>query len=140
MTWFERAREAEQADDWDTAITLVSAHAECCSVDHNAHNNHLWHMDLLVCAQRLTELSELARTDVHARRRLNRSLRDRGMEAKLHERAEDGDRDALYCSVRLLCDTGRTEQARQGVETLAPEDQYAQEIITCFEASSGQGR
>ena len=140
MTWFEQAQEAEQSGDWDTAITLVSAHAECYSVDHYAHNNHLWHMDLLVCAERITELSELARTDVHARRRLNRSLRDRGMEAELYERTEDGDRDALYCLVRLLCATSRTKQARRTVEALAPGDQYAQEIIACSEASSSQAQ
>lgn len=138
MTWFERAQEAEQSGDWDTAITLVSARAECYSVDHHAHSNHLWHMDLLASAERITELSELARTDVHARRRLNRALRDRGMEAKLYERAEGGDRDALYCLVRMLCETSRTRQARQTVETLAPEDSYAQEIIACSEASSSQ--
>lgn len=77
MTWFEQAREADRSGDWDTAIALVRAHAECYSVDPDAHNNHLWHMDLLVRAQRIGELSELARTDVHARRRLNRSLRNR---------------------------------------------------------------
>ncbi|MGW4895598.1 hypothetical protein ACWEQL_25515 [Kitasatospora sp. NPDC004240] len=140
MTWYEQAQEAEQSGDWDTAITLVSAHAQCYSADHYAHNNHLWHMDLLVRAERIAELSELARADVHARRRLNRSLRDRGMEAKLHERTEDGDRDALYCLVRLLCETGRTEQARRTVEALAPEDQYAQEIITRSEGASSQAR
>ncbi|MEU9318291.1 hypothetical protein [Streptomyces sp. NPDC048295] len=138
MEWSEQAREAEEQGDWDTAIALVSAHAECYSTDHYAHDNHLWHMRLLARADRLTELSELARTDVHARRRLNRSLRDRGMETTLHERAEDGDRDALYCLVRLLCETSRTEQARQTVAGLAPENEYAQEIIAAAEASSSQ--
>ncbi|GAA2766486.1 hypothetical protein GCM10010103_55270 [Streptomyces paradoxus] len=72
---------------------------------------------LLARAERLSELSDLARTDVHARRRLNRSLRERGMEAMLRDRAEDGDRGVLYCLVRLLCETSRTEQARQALNT-----------------------
>ncbi|MFI8184264.1 hypothetical protein OG539_40345 [Actinacidiphila glaucinigra] len=78
MEWFEQARAAEQARDWDTAIALVSAHAECYARDHHMHSNHLWHMDLLVRAERFPELAELARTDVHARRRLNSSLGERG--------------------------------------------------------------
>ncbi|MGW4605879.1 hypothetical protein ACWENS_21740 [Streptomyces sp. NPDC004532] len=136
MTWFEQARAAEQSGDWDTAIALVSAHAECCSTDHYAHSNQLWHMALLAHAERLTELTDLACTDVHARRRLNRALRDRGMEAMLHDRAEDGDRDALYTLIRLLCETDRTEQAGEMVEEIAPQDRHAQEILTGFEASS----
>ncbi|WP_372348336.1 hypothetical protein [Streptomyces sp. KL116D] len=75
MEWFEHASAAETAGDWDIAIDLVSARAECCSTDYNAHGNHLWHMDLLVRAQRLDELAERAGSDVHARRRLNRALR-----------------------------------------------------------------
>ncbi|WP_432086289.1 hypothetical protein [Streptomyces sp. bgisy095] len=138
MEWFERARTAEQAGDGETAITLVSARAACCSADYCAHDNHLWHMDLLARAGRLSELSDLARTDVHARRRLNRWLLERGMETMLRGRAEDGDRDALYCLVRLLCETRRIEQARQTVAELAPENQYAQEIIAGFETPSGR--
>jgi hypothetical protein len=137
VTWFEQVQAAERSGDWDTAIALVSAHAECFSTDHYAHDNHLWHMDLLVQADRLAELTDLARTDVHARRRLNRSLRDRGMETTLRERAEDGDRDALYCLVRRLCETSRTEQARYTVAEIAPENSYAQEIIAAAEVSSG---
>ncbi|MGR6975084.1 hypothetical protein ACU639_36855 [Streptomyces cynarae] len=102
MEWFEQARAAEQLRDWDAAIALVSAHAECYSTDHYMHDNHLWHMDLLARAERFSELTELALTDVHARRRLNRSFRERGMEAALRSRAKDGDRDALYVLVRLL--------------------------------------
>ncbi|SEL33394.1 hypothetical protein [Streptacidiphilus jiangxiensis] len=139
MEWSEQAQQAEQSGDWDAAVSLVSAHAECYSTDHYAHDNHLWHMDLLARADRLTELSELARTDVHARRRLNRSLRSRGMETMLRERAEDGDRDALYCLVRRLCETSRTEQARHTVAEIAPENQHAQEIIIAAEASFSQG-
>lgn len=76
VPWFEQARQAERSGDRDTAIALVRAHAECRSADRRAHNNHLWHMELLVRADRIRELSEPARIDVHARRRLNRSLRD----------------------------------------------------------------
>lgn len=91
VEWFEQARAAEQFRDWDAAIALVSAHAECYSTDPYMHDNHLWHMDLLARAERLSELTERALTDVHARRRLNTSLRERGMEAALRNRAEDGD-------------------------------------------------
>ncbi|WP_158702496.1 hypothetical protein [Kitasatospora sp. MMS16-BH015] len=76
MNWFEQASAAEASGDWDLAITLVSPYAECFSADHHRHHNHLWHLDLLVLAQRFDELTELARTDPHARRRLNRALRD----------------------------------------------------------------
>ncbi|OIJ69761.1 hypothetical protein [Streptomyces mangrovisoli] len=138
MTWVEQAGAAEQSGDWDIAIALVSAHAECYSVDYHAHNNHLWHMDLLVGAGRLTELTDLARTDVHARRRLNRALRDRGQDAMLRKRAEGGDRDALYRLIRSLCEAGRTGKARETVEEIAPQDQHAQEILARYEASSNQ--
>lgn len=70
MEWLQKAQQAERLEDWDTAISLVSAHAECYSADHLAHNNHLWHMDLLARAGRVDELTRLARSDVHARRRL----------------------------------------------------------------------
>ena len=58
----------------------------------------------------------------------------------LRRRAEDGDRDALYCLVRLLCETGRTEQARQTVAELDPENQHAQGIIAGAEAASSQAQ
>jgi len=66
---------AEGIRDWNAAISLVSARAECYSTDFHAHDNHLWHMDLLVRAERFEQLTELALTDVHARRRLNRPER-----------------------------------------------------------------
>ncbi|MEV5577101.1 DUF6879 family protein [Streptomyces parvus] len=78
MEWREQAQAAEQVNDWDRAVSLVSAHAECPSNDSNAHGNHLWHMDLLVRAERFDQLAELAVTDVHALRRLNRSLHEQG--------------------------------------------------------------
>lgn len=136
VEWFEQARAAEQLGDWDAAITLVSAQAECYSTDHYMHNNHLWHMDLLARSERLPELMELARTDVHARRRLNRSLRERGMEAALRSRAKDGDRDALYVFVRLLCETNRAQTAYLAVQDLGPEDQYAHQIVARFRSPS----
>ncbi|MFD8914038.1 hypothetical protein [Streptomyces sp. NPDC059575] len=136
MEWFEEARAAEERRDWDTAIALVSAQAECYSIFPGRHDSHLWHMDLLVSAERLPELTRRALTDVHARRRLNRSLRDRGMEAALHTRAEDGDRDALYALVRLLCETGRTEEAHRVVQDVAPDHQYAHEIVARFRSPS----
>lgn len=74
--WFEQAKEAEERRDWDTAIALVSAHAECYSADFYAHDHHLWHMELLARARRIEELGDLARVDVHARRKLNRLLRE----------------------------------------------------------------
>ncbi|MGI5254539.1 hypothetical protein [Actinacidiphila glaucinigra] len=132
MEWFEQVLAAEEARDWDTAIALVSAYAECFSGDHYRHDNHLWHMDLLVRAERFPELAELARTDVHARRRLNGSLGERGMRAALRSRAEDGDRHALYVLLRLLCETDRVQEARGVVQDLGPEDQYANEIVAGF--------
>ncbi|MDI1459305.1 hypothetical protein ACWDU8_22400 [Streptomyces sp. NPDC003388] len=136
MDWFEQARVAEQLRDWDAAIALVSAHAECYSTDHDMHDNHLWHMDLLARAERFSELTELALTDVHARRRLNRSLRDQGMEAVLRSRAKDGDRDALYVLVRLLCETNRAQEAHRAVQDCGPEDQYAHQIVARFRSPS----
>ncbi|MGV9661121.1 hypothetical protein ACWDR5_29745 [Streptomyces koyangensis] len=129
MDWLERARAAEQLRDWDEAIALVSAHAECFSGDPDMHNNHLWHMDLLVRAERISELTKRALTDSHARRRLNRSLRERGMEAALCGRAENGDRGALYVLVRLMCETGRVQEAHKVVADIGPEDQYARQIV-----------
>nr|WTB28188.1 hypothetical protein OG781_00150 [Streptomyces sp. NBC_00830]WTB35895.1 hypothetical protein OG781_46435 [Streptomyces sp. NBC_00830] len=64
MEWFEQARAAEQLRDWDAAIALVSAHAECYSTDHYMHANHLWHMDLLARAERFSELTEVASREV----------------------------------------------------------------------------
>ncbi|MFF7929382.1 hypothetical protein ACFZDP_51715 [Streptomyces mirabilis] len=136
MKWFEQARAAEQRRDWDAAIALVSAHAECYSTDPNRHDNHLWHMNLLARAERFWELTERALTDVHARRRLNTSLRERGMEAALRNRAKDGDRGALYALVRLLCETSQTHEAHQVVQDLGPDDQYAHQIVARFQPPS----
>ncbi|MFF4343262.1 hypothetical protein ACFY00_25445 [Kitasatospora sp. NPDC001540] len=136
MEWFEQAQEAERAADWDTAVALVSARSECYSTDHWAHGNHLWHMALLAEAGRFAELARLAQVDVHARRSLNRALRDRGMAPELHARAADGDRGALYALVRLLGETGRLRQARRAVREFAPEDRYAHRLLADFRPSS----
>ena len=66
------ASAAEARGDWATVIAMVGGYAECNSVDHDRHNAHLWHMELLVKAGLLRELAELAQADVHARRRLDR--------------------------------------------------------------------
>ncbi|MGX4736038.1 hypothetical protein [Kitasatospora griseola] len=79
MNWYEQARAAEQRQDWDAAIALVSVHAECYSADFHRHDNHLWHLDLLARAGRIAELAELALADRHARRRLNRVSSERGV-------------------------------------------------------------
>ncbi|WP_348638718.1 DUF6879 family protein [Streptomyces sp. SH5] len=129
MEWCEEAQAAERAGDWDTAISLVSAHAECCSNDFRAHDNHLWHMDLLVRAERFDQLAELAVTDVHARRRLNRSLHEQGKDAALRHRAEAGDRGALYYLVRSLCAKGRLRDAREAIREIGPENEHAHKIL-----------
>ncbi|MFI6940136.1 hypothetical protein ACIBI4_12755 [Streptomyces sp. NPDC050418] len=134
MTWYEDAQEAERRADWETAITLVSAHAVCFSADHYEHSHHLWHMDLLVLADRLAELEALAPKDAHARRRLNRALRDRGLETPLRARAEAGDRDALNVLVRMLCKAGRVGQARAVVDGMASDYGYAHEVVSAYES------
>ncbi|GHH95865.1 hypothetical protein GCM10017779_63220 [Streptomyces capillispiralis] len=136
VEWFEQVQAAEQRRDWDAAIALVSAHAECYSTDPSRHDSHLWHMDLLARAARLSELAERALTDVHARRRLNRALRERGMEAALRDRAEAGDHGALYALVRLMCETGRTQEAHRAVHDLGPDNQYAHQIVAHFRSPS----
>ncbi|MFJ3142401.1 tetratricopeptide repeat protein [Streptomyces halstedii] len=47
----------------------------------------------------------------------------------LLDRARDGDRSALYVLVRLLCETGRSEEARRAVLSIAPDDMYAHHIL-----------
>jgi hypothetical protein len=76
VRWFERAKDAEERCNWDAAIALVSTHAECFSADFHAHDHHLWHLDLLARAGRMEEPATLGQSDPHARRRLNRLLRD----------------------------------------------------------------
>ncbi|MFD5194095.1 transposase, partial [Streptomyces sp. NPDC058357] len=129
VDWFAQAQTAEYLRDWDVAIALVSAHAECYSNDPDIHDNHLWHLALLARAERISELTQRALTDIHARRRLNRSLRKQGMEAALRSLAEDGVRGALYILVRLLCETSRMQEAQRVVQDTGPDDQYAHQIV-----------
>ncbi|MFE2019144.1 hypothetical protein ACFW9O_14015 [Streptomyces sp. NPDC059499] len=140
MEWREQVQAAELISDWDAAISLVSARAECYSTDSLAHDNHLWHMDLLVRAERFDQLTELAITDVHARRRLNRSLHERGMDAALRHRAEAGDSGALYHLVKLLCGRNQLQEARKAVECLGPEKEYAHQLVTDFQKASSDTR
>ncbi|BAJ32666.1 MULTISPECIES: hypothetical protein [Kitasatospora] len=138
MEWFEEAEQAERRQEWDRAIALVSARAACYSADYHAHDNHLWHLQLLASAGRLEELERLAATDVHARRRLDRALAERGLADALHARAADGDRYALYVLVRSLGEQGRLREARQVVGELAPGDEYAHELLErCAQSSPG---
>ncbi|WP_144124846.1 hypothetical protein [Catellatospora sichuanensis] len=103
--WIGAGRVAHERGDWDLAIATVEPHAQCYSVDHERHNAHLWHLDLLVKAGRLDELALLGRDDVHARRRLNRHLYETGQRGNLARRAEAGDEGA-----RILHDRLRLEQ------------------------------
>ncbi|MGC5333501.1 hypothetical protein [Micromonospora sp. DT62] len=76
--WSEKVRVAEERGDHDEATAVLNAVAECYSTDHERHDAHLWHMDLLARAGRRVELAALGRHDVHARRRLRRLLREDG--------------------------------------------------------------
>ncbi|MFJ1538060.1 hypothetical protein ACIODS_05895 [Micromonospora chalcea] len=76
--WSEIARVAQERGDWDRAIAVVGAVAQCYSTDHERHNAHLWHLDLLARAGRHVELAALGERDVHARRRLKRLLDEEG--------------------------------------------------------------
>lgn len=76
--WSERVRLAEERGDYDEAITVLSAVAECYSADYERHNAHLWHLDLLARAGRHVELRALGGHDAHARRRLSRLLAEDG--------------------------------------------------------------
>jgi hypothetical protein len=99
--WADAARAAEERHDCDEAISIVGAAAECFSQDYNRHNAHLWHMHLLAQAGRMDELARLAGSDVHARRQLDRTLREAGEADELRRRADDGDRYALLQLKRL---------------------------------------
>lgn len=140
MEWFERAEAAERAEDWETAIALVGARAACWSADHHAHGLHLRHLDLLARAGRFEELGALARSDVHARRRLDRALGEQGAESALRGRAGDGDRYALYVLVRLLLAAGRGAETRQVVEEVGPDDPYARQLLGGSGGSDGAGQ
>ncbi len=102
--WSETARVAEERGDWDGAIAVVGAVAECYSTDQERHNAHLQHMDLLARAGRHVELATLGQRDVHARRRLNRLLYEEDRLEDLRQRARSGDGGARYLLERLAGD------------------------------------
>ncbi|MFG3421007.1 hypothetical protein [Micromonospora sp. NPDC048063] len=119
------AEAAEARGDWATAIALVSEFAECYSRDPYRHNAHLWHMDLLAKAGLLRELVDRAEMDVHARRHLDRFLYEEGHDGVLRERAQRGDKTALYLLVRLLHDRGGPAAAMQAIADIDVNDTYA---------------
>ncbi|MGW5517146.1 hypothetical protein [Nocardia africana] len=127
-TWVDTVRAAEARCDWDAAISAVSVAAECYSADHNRHDAHLWHMDLLAKARRLDELATRGETDVHARRRLDRFLYEDGRDCDLRQRALHGDKTALYFLVRLLRHRGEKAAAQQVVAEIDRTDKYALEL------------
>ncbi|RJO72994.1 hypothetical protein D5S18_21910 [Nocardia panacis] len=126
----DAVRAAESRSDWGAAISVVSAAARCRSADADMHNAHLWHMDLLVKAELIDELAMLARADVHARRRLDRFLYENGCDGDLRQRAQRGDKAALYYLVKLLRRRGEQIAAQQVVDEIDPADQYALELAT----------
>jgi len=73
-------------------------------------------------------LAELAKTDVHARRRLDRFLYEEGRDSELRRRAEHGDKTALYLLVRLLRARGEQTAAQQAVADIDATDTYAIEL------------
>lgn len=101
-SWAETARSPERRHAWDEAISLVELVAECDSRDYVCQDAHLWHMHLLAQAERFDELSELAESDRHARRRLDRALYAAGRYDDLRSRASRGDEYAslLFARVR----------------------------------------
>ncbi|WP_211364551.1 hypothetical protein [Micromonospora palomenae] len=130
MAGFDQAsaEAAEARGDWAMAIAMVSSFSECYSQDHYRHNAHLWHMELLVKAGLFPELAEHAKTDVHARRRLDRFLYEEGRDSELRQRAQRGDRTALHFLVRLLRARGERTAAQQAVADIDPADTYAIEL------------
>ncbi|MEU2036691.1 hypothetical protein [Nocardia amamiensis] len=81
-------------------------------------------------AGRIDELATLAETDVHARRRLDRFLYENGCDGDLRQRAQRGDKAALYFLVKLLRRRGEQTAAQQVVDEIDPADQYALELAT----------
>lgn len=120
--------EAEARGDWVAAIAAASRIAECFSHDHDRHSAHLRHMDLLAKAGLIDELTELAKTDVHARRSLDEHFSETGRDAELRHRAEQGDEYALYKLVRLLRERGDQAGARRAVDDIAPTNAYARQL------------
>ncbi|WP_407567186.1 hypothetical protein [Polymorphospora sp. A560] len=76
----------------------------------------------------LDELADLAETDVHARRQLDRFLYEEGRDVELRRRAERGDKTALYFLVRLLRAQGEQMVAQQAVADIDATDIHAIEL------------
>ncbi|WP_217628205.1 DUF6193 family natural product biosynthesis protein [Micromonospora nigra] len=132
----ERAMEQGQ---YAAAVDLfASVSVQLCSGIHapveedlgaTAHHAHLGRMDALARAGRLDELAALAVTDTHARRRLDRQLHEDGHADGLRARAATGDMTALYFLVQLLRTRGEDGAARQAVADIAPDDDYARQLL-----------
>jgi hypothetical protein len=125
---YASAESAEARGDWAMAIAMVAEFSECYSHDYHRHDAHLWHMELLVKAGLLPELAEYAKTDIHARRRLDRFLCEQGRDSELRQRAQNGDKTALYLLVRLLRTRGEQTAAQQAVADIDPTDAHAIEL------------
>jgi hypothetical protein len=123
--WADTVKAAEDRGDLDEAIAVISSVAECDSIDHFLHNAHLWHMDLLARAGYLDELAQRGETDRHALRRLDRILCEEGRDSDLRDRAERGDKYALYLLVRLLRERGEHSAAQQAVTEIDETDAHA---------------
>jgi hypothetical protein len=94
-------------------------------LNHALYEAYLGRLDALARAGRLDELATLAETDNHARRRLDQQLHHEGRADDLRARAIRGDRTALFLLIRVLRARGDDEAARQAVQDLAPDDDYA---------------
>jgi hypothetical protein len=123
--WVDAVHAAERRGDWDEGISVISSVAECDSRDDARHDAHLWHMRLLVKAGRLDELAIRGETDRHARRRLDRMLYEEGRDGELRQRAEHGDKTALYLLVQLLRERGEQPAAQRAVAEIDEADAYA---------------
>jgi hypothetical protein len=126
--WADAVQAAEDRCDWDEAIAVISSIAECDSHDYVLHNAHLWHMDLLAKAGQLDELAIRGETDRHALRRLDWMLYEEGRAGELRDRAERGDKYALYLLVRLLRGRGEQAAAQQAVAAIDEANTYAMQL------------
>ncbi|WP_328475815.1 protein phosphatase 2C domain-containing protein [Actinoplanes sp. NBC_00393] len=97
-------------------------------LDGTLHQAYYGYLDALARAGRLDELAALATNDARARRRLDRQLHEEGRADDLRARAASGDRTALYLLIRLLRARGEQDAARQAVDDIAPDDEYARRL------------
>lgn len=127
----ERREYAAAIDLYASVLGELSAAARLSPFDEDHHSAlyhaHLGHMDALARAGRLDELAALAETDSRARRRLDRQLHDEDRADDLRVRAISGDKTALYLLIRLLRNSG-DDAARQAVQDIASDDDYAQRL------------